>query len=475
MICISGREVSNNALSLRLNRHGDYINEIRLDLMDERLDLGLIRDRAGNIILSLGASTNGRHPKYLTDICEEATRFGLGYIDMDIKASESEEVKELLKHRGATKIIYSAYLKDIFDEEFSGFLKRANESGGDIAKVVVEIRDAADMTILSEFRKRNEGELIILGAGWRGALTTIRYKDFGSLFAYACLDEDLSSFYGELSLDEALRFGAGATPPPILLGVTGGEQVKNSSGYRVYNKVFRVRDMNFAYLRLPTAHIKETVELIRRFKFRGLSVTMPHKQTIMPLLDKIDERAARVGAVNNITNENGVLTGYNTDVDGVSAAFLSRTEIAGMRAAVLGAGGAARAAVCALTEGGAKVTVYNRNIERAKEVAKVFKTESAKLKEFPRDEFDILINATSIGMDSDESPVKNVGILKRKTVLDMVYHPARTRLIRESQEAGALITIPGTEVWLQQGLLQLKRWTGVEFSRSALERAMENP
>jgi shikimate dehydrogenase len=209
---------------------------------------------------------------------------------------------------------------------------------------------------------------------------------------------------------------------------------------------------------------------------RGANVTIPHKLVVMEYLDEVDREALAVGAVNTIVNEDGRLKGYNTDGRGaIRALEEAYGDLEGVRAVIVGAGGAARAIGYHLSTRASEITILNRTLGRAVELAGHLSSmpecnasvESSSLRrselEEALKEADILINTTPVGMtpDVEGTPVDGSLIRPGTLVFDTVYNPLRTRLLREAEEAGAK-TLPGLRMLVYQGAAAFRLWTGVE-------------
>lgn len=209
---------------------------------------------------------------------------------------------------------------------------------------------------------------------------------------------------------------------------------------------------------------------------RGISVTMPHKQTIIPFLDDLDPLASRIGAVNTVVNTNGRLVGYNTDAFGVVRPLSEKRDLRNATVLLLGAGGAARAAAHALSNEGARVVIANRDEARARALAGEIRGECVSWGEL-RDvsPFDIVVQATSVGSAPDVhlSPIEAVGFGPGMILLEMVYTPAVTRLMEIARDAGATL-IPGIEMLLWQGVRQYELYTQASAPVDAMRRALES-
>jgi len=205
----------------------------------------------------------------------------------------------------------------------------------------------------------------------------------------------------------------------------------------------------------------------------GLNVTIPFKQDALAAVEA-DDLAARVGAVNTVDFSGETPTGHNTDVAGVQRAFAHHdVSLAGETAVVVGAGGAGRAAAFALADAGAAVHVANRTVETAESLAGDADGTAHGLDALPDvlSDADVLVNATSVGMEEDESPVPAGALHADLAVLDAVYAPLETRLLREAAEAGAT-TIDGAWMLLYQGVEAFETWTGRDAPVDAMNRAL---
>jgi shikimate dehydrogenase len=211
----------------------------------------------------------------------------------------------------------------------------------------------------------------------------------------------------------------------------------------------------------------------RALGVRQLAVSIPHKQAVMAHLDDVDDTARRIGAVNTVTLREGRLIGSNTDWLGLVRALERETKLAGRPAVVLGAGGTARAAVFALREQGARVCVLNRTPARAEALARELGAEEAgDLDSLARREWDVLVNTTSVGLRSDESPVAAAALRPSAVVLDAVYDPPDTRLLRDARACGAR-TVGGKWMLVEQAVEQIRLWTGKTVPAQLLAEAFD--
>ncbi len=258
------------------------------------------------------------------------------------------------------------------------------------------------------------------------------------------------------------------TGKTVLVGIFG-HPVEHTLSPAMHNAAFDRLGLNWSYLpfHVLPERLGEAVDSIRALGLRGVNVTVPHKEAVIRHLDRVDEEAARIGAVNTVVNEDGVLVGYNTDGKG----FVRSLEEAGMMAGgkkiiVLGAGGAARAVCFSLLSAGASdLLIVNRTVERARRLADdvnaVRTAASAAGSLGSTSGYDILINTTSLGLhDRDPMPVEESLLSSGLFVCDLIYNPARTPLIAAAETRGSK-AINGLGMLLWQGIFAFELWTGM--------------
>src|SRR4051812_4601084 len=244
-------------------------------------------------------------------------------------------------------------------------------------------------------------------------------------------------------------------------------------GVAVHRAGYRALEMDWTYVAFSLDDTDAAVAAIRALGIRGCGVTMPHKEAVLPLLDEVDTDAAAIGAVNTIVNDDGRLTGYNTDWLGAIKALEAVTTLDGADVVLLGAGGAGRAVAYGLRRSGARGTVRNRTPGRAEQLAADLGLAGAgPLSDLGGTTFDILVNTTSAGYrDPDSSPVPGGLDWAGRTVLDAVAEPHRTRLLRDAEAGGATV-VPGTRMRLLQAGEQFRLYTGKEPPLDAMETAL---
>lgn len=243
----------------------------------------------------------------------------------------------------------------------------------------------------------------------------------------------------------------------------------------MHNAAFAALGIDAVYLAfdVPPEDLAAAIAGARALGIQQLAISIPHKQSVIALLDDVDETARRIGAVNTVTRRGAKLVGSNTDWLGAVRAIESVTAVADARAVVLGAGGAARAVVYGLRARGANVTVLNRSPDRARQLCADLEAEaSGPISDLANIPHDILVNTTSVGLAGDESPVDPSWICPAAVVMDAVYQPPETRLLRDAASRGAR-TIPGKWMLVHQAAEQLREWTGLDSPIEVMAEAFD--
>lgn len=260
----------------------------------------------------------------------------------------------------------------------------------------------------------------------------------------------------------------------------GPRQLVGLIGYPIRHSISpRFQQAGFDFLRLPVTYeawetppdrVADAIARVRQYDCLGCNVTVPHKQAVMPLIDAVDERAARIGAVNTLVNREGKLTGYNTDADGLVRPLLEQGVVMqGARAALIGAGGVARAAAFALAwQGVASLRILARRTAQAEALAADVEPElpggiAVASIEADLRETELVVNCTSVGMlhgsAEGQSPVHSTQLAPSCLVYDLVYNPATTPLLAMARELGAR-TMGGLPMLVYQGASAFELWTG---------------
>lgn len=258
-----------------------------------------------------------------------------------------------------------------------------------------------------------------------------------------------------------------------------GDPVAHSLSPAIHNAAYRSLglDGRFRYeaRQVRPDQLAAFMQEVRAKGIRGVSCTAPHKVAIMEYLDSVDPVAAKIGAVNTVVNDGGKLKGYNTDWLGIVRPLEKITPLKGRKVALLGAGGAARSIAYGITSEGARLTIFNRTVKYARELAGEFGCDSAPL-ENPAavKDADIIVNATSVGMapNDADTPLPEEYIRKGQIVFDSIYVPYETRLLKEAAARGAHV-VHGTEMLLAQAAEQFRLYTGYDAPEDVMRRTLE--
>ena len=256
-----------------------------------------------------------------------------------------------------------------------------------------------------------------------------------------------------------------------------GRPLAHSLSPAMHNAALASLGLNAIYVPFAVFKLAPAVEGLRGLNISGVSVTIPFKERILPLLDEVDDQARHIGAVNTVVNRGGRLWGTNTDWEGALAALQEQTNLAGERVLVLGAGGAGRAIVYAVRQAGGEVSVADADEAKARSLAQEFKATFLPLEKATQNPATVLINATPIGMapQVEGIPLPPDNLNNFKVVMDIVYQPRETRLLREASAHGCR-TINGLQMLVYQGARQFELFTGrpapVEIMRRAALEAV---
>jgi shikimate dehydrogenase len=267
--------------------------------------------------------------------------------------------------------------------------------------------------------------------------------------------------------------------PPAKTYCIIGDPVHHSLSPGMQNAAFAAAGLNCTYIafRVPAPELKESIASLRAINVAGFNVTIPHKVSVMQYLDELDSTAKKAGAVNTVNNIEGVFKGYNTDIAGFIEPLHRRKVNFNTTVLLLGAGGAARAIVAALSEEKiAKLVIANRDLKKAGELANRAKELGIKCETVQLEKAQdaaksagIIVNATSIGLQNEPSPIGAEHIKKGSIVYDIVYRPVVTDLLEQAKFAEARV-VYGYEMLLEQGAKAFEIWTGLPAPREAMKK-----
>jgi 3-dehydroquinate dehydratase/shikimate dehydrogenase len=355
-------------------------------------------------------------------------------------------------------------------------------------KIAVKVKDVCDAIPVWKMLKRARKEsrqFVPIAMGEAGKWTRILGLAHGAYLTYASLDEGKETADGQISAREMIdAYRVRELDKETKVYGVIGNPVSGSLSPDMHNAAFVAAGLNAVFVPLI---VKDLDAFMTRMvlpstrevelNFAGFAVTMPHKQAAMKYIDEIDDTAAVIGAANTINIENGKLTGHNTDAEGFIESLKARSgDLNDARVAVLGAGGAARACLYALSRERTSVTVFARDEEKARSVASEFGVHSSTISNLRSkiSNFGVLVNATPLGMKGPlekDTPLTADELKGVKLVYDLVTSSEDTPLIREAKKAG-IATITGVEMLIEQGAKQFEVWTDGEPPIAAMRAAV---
>jgi 3-dehydroquinate dehydratase/shikimate dehydrogenase len=354
-----------------------------------------------------------------------------------------------------------------------------------ILKIAVQADDVTDCIPIFRFleQARKEGrEMIAIAMGIAGIVTRILGPSRGAFLTYGALKQDSASAPGQLTVSELedlfhIRDIDRATE---IIGLVGSP-VSHSISPHIHNAAFEATGVNAVYIPFEVQNVasflKRMVHPVSReldWNIRGLSVTAPHKSAVMDLLTWIEPAAQEMGAVNTILVEDNQLYGYNTDGAALVQPLLDKVgDLRDTRCAVVGAGGASRAALWSLRREGAVATVFARDVNKARSFAETFGAEVKPLTGSLFTEFDVVINTTPLGTRgalAEETVAVASQLRGARLAYDLVYNPSETRFLREAREAGCE-TLGGVAMLIAQAGRQFELWTGIDAPREVISEA----
>jgi len=392
----------------------------------------------------------------------KAADVGFPLVDLELQSAEAlkaDDLRDLYDRVGLILSHHNFKATKKLDEQFAEMSKYP----ADFYKLVSTATNLYDNVVMMKLLEKTSGKHEMVGVcmGEQGIISRTLAVRAGSVFTFAAASKgeetapgqvtasDLRDIYRIEMVDQATQ----------VYGVAG-DPVAHSLSPVMMNAAFRRETVNAVYLALHAKSLKDLLACVQDIPIRGLSITMPYKQEILDALENSDPLTRQIGACNTVVRAaDGKLYGFNTDVAGIIVPLEQRLTLAGTRVLIVGAGGAARAAAFGLKAKGAEVFITNRTPEKGQTLARQAKVKYLKRAEVAKQQFDVMLNATPVGMNgSKQSPLEDKE-LNTKYVFDLVYTPAETKLIKMAR-AKNIPVIPGLEMFVQQGARQFEIWTG---------------
>jgi len=408
------------------------------------------------------------------EVLTKANAAGCQMVDLELQSALKSKPEAIARLRSRARLILSFHdfrATRNLDETLAKMLKVP----ADFYKVVSTATTLSDNVTMMKFLQTQSDKHALIGLcmGEQGIISRVLSVRAGSVFTFGAVSADLKTAPGQISAGE-LRSIYRIDQVDAATRVYGvaGDPIEHSLSPVIMNTALRRENVNGVYLPLHAKTLKDLIHCVREIPLHGLSVTMPYKQSILAHLDNTDAHTTKIGACNTVVRgQDGKLYGFNTDAAGVVRPLEQRLSIENAKVLVLGAGGAARAAVFGLKERGAEIWILNRTSVKAQKLARQAKSHTIKRADLRKIAFDVIINATPVGMgNTRDCPLKDEEIQAR-VVFDMVYDPVETHLLQVARAKGIAV-IPGVEMFVQQAARQFEIWTGKPAPAGDMLRAV---
>ena len=449
--------------------------ELRVDAVSDPSAAGALAGRRVPVIFTCRPTWEGGWFKGSEEerrrILLDAQKLGAEYVDVEWRAG----FDDVIGARGGQGVVLSTHDYDGVPNDLASRATAMRSTGAEVVKLAVMPTRLSDNLALLPLTKDAGTPTVVIGMGEAGLPTRILAGRFGSSWTYAG-DGVAPGQLPASVLCEQYSFRSLADRTAIY-GVVG-RPVSHSISPAIQNAAFRAARLDAVYIPLAAADFADFRTFADALSIAGASVTAPFKVDAFESADEADAVSRRVHAVNTLKRHEQGWIACNTDVAGFLAPLEAEMPVHGLRATVLGAGGAARAVGVALASAGASVTFAARRPEQATEIAGMT---GASITTWPPEpgSWDILVNTTPVGTAPhvDETPMPN-GRFTGRLVYDLVYNPIETRLLREARDAGCQ-TLGGLDMLIAQAQRQFEWWTGMRASdrvmRDAAIAALRQP
>ncbi|MCI0352989.1 MAG: shikimate dehydrogenase [Acidobacteriales bacterium] len=400
------------------------------------------------------------------DVLMRAADLGCQLVDLELQSANQLKSADFERIRNHAALILSYHdfhatknLEEIFD--------RMLRVPADFFKIVTTATRLYDNVLMMKFLEQKSERRSLIGVcmGQQGIVSRILGLRAGSVFTFAAASPGEETAPGQIAartLRETYRIEQVDAATKVY-GLVG-DPVGHSLSPIMMNTAFRRESINAVYLAMQARSIKDFIACVRDIPIHGFSVTMPYKEQIVEHLDNTDPFTQKTGACNTvIRSQDGKLYGFNTDVFGVLRPLEQRMPLANARILVIGAGGAARAAVFGLRERNAQIFITNRSSASGQKLARQAHAKFVLRSALRKMDFDVIINATPVGMS--EIPQKpgpsplNENEIRTKYLMEMIYAPVETKLVKMARAKGVQV-ISGVEMFVHQGARQFEIWTG---------------
>jgi 3-dehydroquinate dehydratase / shikimate dehydrogenase len=468
---------------------GVELAELRVDCLRRDPDLKrILKDRHTPIVFTIRRGVDGglwRGPEDKRQrLMREAIVDGVDFIDVEM------DVAREVRRFGTTQRIISYHNLKQTPPDLLQIAEQCEEMDADVVKIATRAHSLADAMKVLEVASKMETPTIGIAMGEVGTFTRVLGAKYGAPFTYANFNVDRSFAPGMLRFDELKRdYLYDEIDAETEVYAVIGDPIGHSLSPPLHNAAFRALEQNkvMVPILMPADRLKASLDEVAWIGIKGYSITIPHKQSVLPLLNQADGAVERTGSCNTmIVKEDGTKVGYNTDyraaMDSLEAAYGGLSEggispLANKNVVIMGAGGVARPIGYGLIRRGAVVTLCNRTDERATKLAEELGCRSTSWGMRASMIPDIIINCTPVGMhpNVDETPMPPAGYRPGMVVMDTVYHPENTMFLKLARERECR-TVSGVDMFLRQAAIQSQLYSGkeppVEVMREVVRRKL---
>jgi 3-dehydroquinate dehydratase / shikimate dehydrogenase len=408
-----------------------------------------------------GGKFRGSLAKQL-DILGKAAGIGCQLVDLELQSAARCKPQQLERLRASAALILS-YHDFRSTKKLEETLAKMSAYTADYYKIVTTATTLYDNVTMMKFIEKNSDKHSLIGLcmGEQGIISRALGVRAGSVFTFGAVSEEEKTGPGQITAQELRNtYRIDQVDAATRVYAVAGDPISHSLSPAIMNAALRRETVNGVYVALHAKTLKDLLNCVRDIPIHGVSVTMPYKEAIVSHLDNTDSHTAKIGACNTVVRaQDGNLYGFNTDAAGIVRPLQQRIELEKAKILVLGAGGAARAAVFGLKERGAEVYILNRTVGPAQKLARSARARLLKRADLKKLSFDVIINATPVGMGNTRESPLNENEIKTRYVFDMIYDPLETKLLKMARAAGAQV-IPGIEMFVHQAARQFEIWTG---------------
>ncbi len=489
MICLSLMEksIKDNLKTFKKYQNTIDMVELRLDMLDDPTIFSPSKIKnlfSVPIIITFRRKIDGGNFKgtemYRRLVLYEFSKNNFEYIDLEIDTNFSEVEQEA--HLNGIRIIRSYHNFIEVPENLENVIRSLSKKAGEIPKVAVYPNNSKEALELFKVidSVTDIKEKIVIGMGEYGIPSRILYKRLGSILSFCSVKAKLAA-PGQLSPEEmdSVYHTKKINKSTLVFGIIGNP-VMHSLSPKLHNYAYSRGCVDAVYLPFKVDDIAAFFNLAKILSIKGFSVTIPYKINILEFLDKISPEIKTIKSCNTVLREGNCWKGFNTDQDGFLTPLLPLLNGGNFKnAAIIGAGGAARAIISALSSCNIKLTIFNRTVDKGEKLAFETGTSFLPLTNAKYlNNYDIIIQTTNVGMSPYEnrSPVPDCVFRKGQIVYDIIYKPEKTKFLKEAEKASAII-LNGAAMLQAQGIKQYEIFIGQPFpfeSKKLIEEQKEN-